>query len=162
MRRSGAALSRRTPFLREVYMNKGVKRLKRGIVIVAVLVILRLVLPSLVPAEIGDILKFFTVFLAILMTYIFFIAVVSAWLDQKIPLGIFNKVLLMLIVGIVAGVIGMFQPWTQELYRIGFHVLLVSLFSFMAWTHIAPMRMEEDAEELGLPLDVSDAVEAGS
>jgi len=142
-------------------MNKTRKRLIRGIVVVGLLVILRLVLPSVVPAEVGDILKFFTVFLAILMTFIFFIAVMSAALDQKIPLGVFNKVLLLLIAGIVAGVIGMFQPWSQDLYRIGFHVLLGSLLSFMAWTHITPLRMEEE-DELGLPLDVSDAVEAGS
>jgi FtsH-binding integral membrane protein len=141
-------------------MNKALKRLIRGIIVVAVLVVLRLVLPSFFDGVTGDVIKFMTVFLAILMTFIFFIAVMAAVLDQKIHPSLFNKVLLVLIIGIVLGVIGMFQPWSQDLYRIGFHVLFVSLFSFMFWTHITPKRIEEEEGTGALPLDVSDAVEA--
>ncbi|MBS1214346.1 MAG: hypothetical protein H6R26_2963, partial [Proteobacteria bacterium] len=38
------------------------------------------------------------------------------------------------------GVVGLFQPWTYVLYGIGFHVLLVSVFGFILWSHIVPKR----------------------
>ena len=142
-------------------MNKALKRLIRGVIIVGILVAARLVVPGMVAPETGDIVKFFTVFLAILFTFIFSIAVIAAVLEGKVPPKIFDKILLVFVVGIVGGVIGMFQPWSQDLFRIAFHVLAFSLAGFMVWSHVTPARVEEE-DELPLPLDVSDAVEARS
>jgi hypothetical protein len=40
--------------------------------------------------------------------------------------------------GIVLGVIMMFQPWALAIYRVGFSILLFSLLSFMVISHISP------------------------
>jgi hypothetical protein len=57
-----------------------------------------------------------------------------------------------LIVGIVAGVIGMFQPWLIIFYKYGFIVLLVSTLGFIWWTHVRPrgvLRQKETGRTSG-------------
>jgi hypothetical protein len=128
-------------------MKRQFKVLIRGVVIVAVLIILRLVLPGFLSPAAADVVKFMTVFLAILMTFIFFVAFLAAWLGGKIGHRIHNAIQSLLMLGIVLGVFGMFQPWTITLYRVGFHVLLVSLFSFILWSHIVPRTLAEEEAE---------------
>jgi hypothetical protein len=43
-----------------------------------------------------------------------------------------------LIAGILLGVVGLFQGWSLAGYGIGFHVLLVSVLSYVMWSHVTP------------------------
>jgi hypothetical protein len=66
---------------------------------------------------------------------------------------------LIIIGGIIAGVVMMFQPFTLELFSIGFAFVLVSLIGFMYWSHIQPRTRaatpartaEESAVAIGAP-----------
>jgi hypothetical protein len=49
----------------------------------------------------------------------------------------------LIIVGMVAGIIGMFQPFSIQIYGIGFHVLLVCTLAFIVFTKI-PVKAEEN------------------
>jgi hypothetical protein len=37
----------------------------------------------------------------------------------------------------LAGIVGMFQPWSIELYGIGFHMLLVGTLAFIVISHVS-------------------------
>ncbi|UCC87978.1 MAG: hypothetical protein JSV81_01405 [Anaerolineales bacterium] len=118
-----------------------------GAIAVIVLLILRLVLPKLLPPEAGQTASFITVFLAILMAFIFFgVVFVSALLSGKIGHRLYGVIEKIIIAGILLGVVGMFQPWTHLAYRIGFHVLLFSLLSFIVWSHISPQAASYEEE----------------
>ena len=56
-----------------------------------------------------------------------------------------TRQLALLIGGIVVGIVGMFQPFVQVFYTLGFVVLLISLLCFIAWSHIIP-RAEQQRE----------------
>jgi hypothetical protein len=86
-------------------------------------------------------------FLAILFIFIYFIFFLSRRLGGNISQQTYSLIEGVIIAGIVLGIVGMFQPWAMDAYWIGFHVLLVSLLSFIAWSHITPKseRREEIA-----------------
>ena len=123
------------------------RRLVRGAVVIIVLQVLRLILVQVLPDTAAAVAAFLTVFLSILMAYIFLLAFAADNLGGKIPRRIHFTVELIIIAGIVLGVVGMLQAFALDLYRIGFHVLLASLFSFIAWTHIPPKTVGQEAEE---------------
>ncbi len=123
------------------------RRLIRGAVIIIVLQVLRLILVQVLPDAAANVAAFLTVFLSILMTYIFLIAFAADNLGGTIPQRIHLTVELITIAGIVLGVLGMLQAFALDVYRLGFHVLLASLFSFIAWTHIPPKTVGQEAEE---------------
>ena len=97
-------------------------------------------------------------FLAILFAYIYFIVLVARRLGGRIHPRTFNRVERGIIVGIVLGVVFMFQPWTQSLYRLGFFVVLFSTLAFIVWSHISPLGMYQDEPDLG-PVDIDDVVD---
>jgi hypothetical protein len=126
-------------------------RLTRPLVIGAILVIallvLRVVLPTLLPPAAAQTASFITIFLAILMVYIFFIIVPAAIvLSGRVPRQVYDLIEKTIIAGIVLGVIGMFQPWAHVLYRIGFLVLLASTLAFIVWSHITPKATSSEEE----------------
>ena len=123
------------------------RRLVRGAVIIIVLQVLRLILVQVLPDAAADVAAFLTVFLSILMTYIFIVAFAADNLGGKIHRRIHSTVELIIIAGIVLGVVGMLQAFALDVYRVGFHLLLASLFSFIAWTHIPPKTVGQEAEE---------------
>ncbi len=123
------------------------RRLIRGAVVIVVLQVLRLILVQVLPDTAANAASFLTVFLSILMTYIFLISFAADTLGGKIPQKIHLAGELIIIAGIVLGVLGMFQAFALDVYRLGFHVLLASLFSFIAWTHIPPKTVGQEAEE---------------
>ena len=123
------------------------RRLVRGAVIIIVLQVLRLILVQVLPDAAANVASFLTVFLSILMVYIFLIAFAADNLGGKIPRRIHFPVELIIIVGIVLGVVGMLQAFALDVYRLGFHVLLVSLFSYIAWTHIPPKTVGQETQE---------------
>ena len=120
-----------------------------GAVLMIALFILRVVLPSLLPPEAGQTASFLTVFLAILMAFIFFgVVFVSQELSGKVPQQLYGVIERIIIAGILLGVIGMFQPLTLTGYRIGFYVLLISTLAFIVWSHITPRTTRYDEEEI--------------
>ena len=123
------------------------RRLVRGAVIIIVLQVLRLILVQVLPEAAANVAAFLTVFLSILMAYIFIMAFTADNLGGKIPRRIHFTVELIIIAGIVLGVVGMLQAYALDIYRIGFHVLLASLFSYIFWTHILPRTAAQEAEE---------------
>jgi hypothetical protein len=68
-------------------------------------------------------------------------------LGGRIPQKVHLTGELIIIAGIVIGILGMFQAFALDVYRLGFHVVLVSLFSYIAWTHIPPKTVGQEAEE---------------
>jgi hypothetical protein len=134
--------------------SKRVRPLITGAVLVIVFLILRLVLPMVLSSEAGQTASFLTVFLAILLAFIFFgVVFTSRELSGRVSARIYNIVEKLIIAGILLGVVGMFQPWAHVLYRIGFHLLLVSTLAFIVWSHISPRATRYDEESADLVLN---------
>jgi len=57
-----------------------------------------------------------------------------------VPERAYKSVEYVFIVGIVVGIISMFQPWTFMLFKPGFFILFGSLLGFMIWSHVAMKR----------------------
>jgi hypothetical protein len=89
-------------------------------------------------------ITFICVFVAILLVYIFLINLVGQILTNRISEKIHRIINFVLIFGILSSIIMLFQPFSIELYRRGFPVLLVSLLGFILWSHIIPRQMPEE------------------
>jgi hypothetical protein len=85
-------------------------------------------------------LPFILIFIGIVLTFIGLIAIAARMMSNNIPQGIYRKVEIVLIAGIVLGVVAMYQPWFFDAYRYGFMVLLISTLGFILWSHVAPKR----------------------
>lgn len=85
-------------------------------------------------------IPFVLIFAAIILGFIAIIYVVASMLDNNISKRAHRIVEQILIVGIVLGVVGMFQPWVFEGYKYGFVLLLISTLSFILWSHVTPKR----------------------
>lgn len=96
-------------------------------------------------------------FLAILFAYIYLIAWLARTWGGRISARRYELVEWVIIAGIVLGVVAMFQPWTQSLYRVGFLVLLFSTLTFIVWSHISPLGVFRDEEDLG-PVSISKSI----
>lgn len=83
-------------------------------------------------------IPFILIFVAILLAFISLIYMSASLLNDNISARIHHFIEMTLIVGIVLGVIGMFQPWLMVFYTYGFIVLLVSTLGFIWWSHIKP------------------------
>ncbi len=83
---------------------------------------------------------FVLIFAAIILTFIAVIYVVASMLDNNISTRAHRFIEQILIVGIVLGVVGMFQPWVFEGYKYGFLILLISTLCFILWSHVTPKR----------------------
>lgn len=95
---------------------------------------------------------FVLIFVAIILAFIAFIALVASMLDNNISLRIHRIIESILIAGIVLGVVGMFQPWLFEGYKYGFLLLLISTLSFILWSHITPKPEAVQEEVVSGPL----------
>lgn len=85
---------------------------------------------------------FILIFVAILLVFISLIVFATRSLNNRVPEAIFRPVEVILIAGIVLGVVGMFQPWLFNLYRVGFLLLLVSTLGYILWSHVLPRRAQ--------------------
>ncbi len=90
-------------------------------------------------------IPFLTIFVAIILTFIFSIFLVARALNGRIQERVYRPIETVILAGIALGIIGMFQPFTIVLYRIGFHVLLFSTLSFIVWSHISPRRSNQNS-----------------
>ena len=107
---------------------------------------------------------FVLIFVAIILGFIAVIVVVASMLDDNISTRAHRIIEQILIVGIVLGVVGMFQPWLFEGYKYGFVLLLISTLSFILWSHITPKRevVEEEAGSRPLGETMQDNLESSS
>jgi SNF family Na+-dependent transporter len=92
-------------------------------------------------------IPFLLIFVAILLTYIALIVTISRYYSNNIAEKRFNPVFYACMAGIVIGIILMFQPFKLVLFTIGFLVLLFSLLSFIAVSHITPRKEAVEAQE---------------
>jgi hypothetical protein len=115
-----------------------VKPLIVGAVLVAIFVALRLILPELLSPEAGQAAAFFTVLAAILSGYICFIAFMSRLLSGRVPERLFVLLERLLVVGILLGIAGMFQPWVPVLYPLGVVLLFAATWIFTLWGYVIP------------------------
>jgi MFS family permease len=83
-------------------------------------------------------IPFILIFISIILAFITLIVFVAGLLDHRISKRAHQLVETILIIGIVLGVFGMFQPWLFAAYRYGFMLLLISTLGFILWTHITP------------------------
>lgn len=88
-------------------------------------------------------------FVGILLLYMYGIARANRRWSGRVPQRTYTNVEAFIIGGIVFGIVGMFQPWTMALYRIGFFALLFSTLAFIVWSHISPatVRRAETSDE---------------
>lgn len=91
-------------------------------------------------------IPFILIFVSILLVFISLINMSSSLLNDRISERMYRTIETILIVGIVAGVFGMFQPWLMILYKVGFLVLLVSTLGFIWWSHVKPKKERRQKE----------------
>ncbi len=91
-------------------------------------------------------IPFLLVFVPILLGYIALINFLSKLLHQRVSEPVYKLIEYLFIAGIAAGILGMFQPWTFALFRLGFFVLFGALLGFMIWSHLAMKQRRRDAE----------------
>jgi len=92
-------------------------------------------------------IPFLFVFVAILLTYISLIIIIQRYYSGYMPEKRFNWLFFTCMGGIVIGILFMFQPFRQPLYPLGFLILLFSLLSFIAVSHITPRRKIAEEQE---------------
>ena len=87
-------------------------------------------------------IPFILIFAAIILAFIALIGFVSSQLNNNLRESVYRPIEMALIGGIVAGVVGMFQPWLFVLYKAGFLLLLFSTLGFILWSHVVPKRAQ--------------------
>jgi hypothetical protein len=127
MQANGVIMSRNT-----------VKPLIVGAILVAVLLILRYVLPPLLTPETGQAVRFFTTLVAIISGYICFIAFMSRLLSGRVSERLFGLLEKLFIAAILLGIAGMFQPWVPVFYPLGFVLLFAATWLFTLWGYVIP------------------------
>jgi hypothetical protein len=85
-------------------------------------------------------IPFLTIFIAILLVFIFSINMMARVLDYNVSRRVYKVIEAVIMAGIVLGIIAMFQPWVFALFRYGFQVLLISTLAFIVWSHVTPQR----------------------
>lgn len=132
------------------------------LIVIAVLVVLGIVAGQFINATMTEeqladnvfinAVPFVLIFAAIILGFIAIIYVVASMLDNNISQRAHRIVEQILIVGIVLGVVGMFQPWVFVGYKYGFILLLISTLCFILWSHITPKRELVQEEVVTGPL----------
>ncbi|MBE2181826.1 MAG: hypothetical protein IAE89_00235 [Anaerolineae bacterium] len=89
-------------------------------------------------------IPFFSAFVAILMTYILIIALLMIRFTGKIPHRIYRPVDMLITIGIIGGIVCLFQPFIFVAFRYGFQLLLLSTLLFIVWSHIVPRKAKQD------------------
>jgi len=87
-------------------------------------------------------IPFILIFAAIILAFIALIGFVASLLNNSIREAVYRPIETALIGGIVAGVVGMFQPWLFIFYKAGFLLLLFSTLGFILWSHVVPKRAQ--------------------
>jgi uncharacterized membrane protein len=88
--------------------------------------------------------QFIPMFVGLVFLYGLFIYFLGRRLYEKVSQRFFLIGVLILIGGIIAGVVLMFQPFNFAGFPVGFWFVLLSLLGFIVWSHVEPRtrRME--------------------
>jgi hypothetical protein len=97
-------------------------------------------------------IPFIFIFISILLVYVTILIIVGNLLNNKISARIYTIIEYFLIAGIVLGVLSMFQPWSLQLYKYGFMMVLFSVLGYIIWSHTTPRREGQAEEAKGQPL----------
>lgn len=92
-------------------------------------------------------IPFILVFASIIIAYMCVVWYASSKLSGKVPEKTYRPIEYVLIGGILAGILLMFQPWVFELFRVGFFVLLASTLLFILWSHVTPKAEDLEGPE---------------
>lgn len=87
-------------------------------------------------------IPFFAAFIGVLLLFILSIALIALRFNGKIPNRTYKSVENVIVIGIIFGVVCLFNPWNFAPYRYGFLLLLAATLSFIVWSHITPPRLE--------------------
>jgi type IV secretory pathway TrbD component len=92
--------------------------------------------------------QFIPMFVVLVFLFGLFIWFLGTRLYEKVPQRWFLAGVLVLIGGIIAGVVLMFQPFVFAGFPVGFWFVFLSLIGFMVWSHVQPRtrRAEPTAE----------------
>jgi len=118
------------------------KLLSSAVVIFALSFAARPLFAALVPPEQASsnilliAVPYLLVFLPIILGYMALIVFAGKLLQEKLPEAIYRIIEYVFIAGIALGVLGMFQPWQQALFKIGFFLLLFCTLGFILWSHV--------------------------
>ena len=94
-------------------------------------------------------IPFILIFISIMLLYVTIIIIVGNLLNNKISKRIYKIIDYILIAGIVLGVLSMFQPWSLQVYKYGFMLLLFSVLGYIIWSHTTPKRESQSEEIIG-------------
>jgi uncharacterized membrane protein len=89
---------------------------------------------------------FFAVFAAILLLYILLGYIIAYRFNGKVPNRTYKGVENTLVIGILVGVVLLFQPIDFVGYRYGFLLVLASLLAFILWSHVVGRIRRADLE----------------
>ena len=89
-------------------------------------------------------IPFVAIFITILMLFILLIAVVAIRLHGRISQRAHQAIERTLVVGLIVGMVSMLQAIHIVGYRFGFILLLISLLSFILWTHVTPREDDKN------------------
>ncbi len=81
-----------------------------------------------------------------------FIVWLAGRLNHQVSRQIFVAVERLIILGMVLGIISMFQPWEQALFQPGFLLLLTATLAYIVWSHIVPRGEEAEAQHTRLTI----------
>jgi hypothetical protein len=88
-------------------------------------------------------IPFFAAFVCVLLIYIMLIVFAAIRFNGRMPYRTHSAVEIVLIVGILFGVISLFQSVSFVFYRYGFQIVLLSLLGFIFWSHIVPKTAKQ-------------------
>jgi hypothetical protein len=83
-------------------------------------------------------IPFVAYFWAILLTYILTIALLAIRFTGRMPVRTHRPMERVLMIGILAGIVSLFQAFAFPPFQYGFPIVLASLLGYILWTHIAP------------------------
>lgn len=81
---------------------------------------------------------FFAAFVGILLLFILVIFLVALRYNGKVPGRCYSGIEYTIIAGILFGIVCLFQSFSFVPYHYGFVLVLVSLLSFIMWSHVVP------------------------
>jgi hypothetical protein len=91
-------------------------------------------------------IPFFAVFIGILLLFILLIVYAALRFSGKVPGRTYRGIENIIIVGILFGVVCLFNPWSFVPYRYGFLLLLISTLGFILWSHVLPARTDFESQ----------------
>jgi hypothetical protein len=94
---------------------------------------------------------FFSAFIGIILLFALLITLSAMRYNSKVPARCHSGIERALVIGIIFGVIFLFQPFSIVPYRYGFLLLLAATLGFILWSHVVPAgsRITEGLPPLG-------------